>query len=116
MKENALMKIAVICSFVGLIILFVISENTELLEVSVAGIDESDIFKDVKIKGEVIRVRENSGTLFMDIGEIKTISVVVFDNENDVDEGDYVIIEGEVREYKGRLEIIANDVKVSEKT
>lgn len=113
MKESTLLKLALLCSLVGVAALFVISENTDLEERNIDSINEGDLYKKVKIRGTVSHIEEKNNILIVEIAEVKPITVVFF-KEMDVElkEGDYVSVRGELREYKGKLELIGNEVDV----
>ena len=53
--------------------------------------------------------------MFLEISELKTekVSIILFkDRDIDLIEGSYVEVYGEIDEYNGKREIIANKVKI----
>ncbi|MBD3248643.1 hypothetical protein GF336_01185 [Candidatus Woesearchaeota archaeon] len=114
MKEKNLLKLALVCSLIGIIVLWGISENVEIDETSIDKIDFSDIDKDVRISGKVKRVNDLDKVLFLEVAQekIEDIDVILFkDGPVMIDEGDYVMITGSVEEYEGKLEVIGNRVE-----
>ena len=115
MKEKTLLRIALICSVIGLILLFFISENISVSEVDLSKIDERDIGEDVKIIGEVLRVTDIGKVMFLEVGQEKVESVPILlfkDSDISLKKGDYVEIIGEIDDYKGEREIIATRVRI----
>lgn len=113
MKESTLVKLSLLCSVTGLILLFVISLFADYEEVSISELEDSE-FKDVRITGEIISVRELDNLALMEVAEIKSVKVVVFDKRMlKYSVGEKVSVTGERREYKGRPEIIAEGIKLS---
>lgn len=113
MKESTLVKLSLLCSLVGLMLLFVISLFADYEDVSISEIENSE-FKDVRITGEIVSVRELDNLALMEVAEIKSVKVVVFDKrllKHSV--GDKVSVTGELMEYKGRPEIIAERIKLT---
>ena len=115
MREKTLFKIALICSFAGLIILFFISEKISIDKVNVSDIEKKELGRDIRLIGKIERVTNMDKVIFLEISELKTekISVVLFkDRDLDLIEGSYVEIDGEIDEYNGGKEIIANSVRI----
>ncbi|MBW2965682.1 hypothetical protein KY342_01105 [Candidatus Woesearchaeota archaeon] len=115
MKEKTLFKIALICSFLGLIGLYFISDSISIDRIKISDISERDLGKEIKIIGKIERVTNSDKVVFLEISEMKTeeISVILFkDRDVMLNEGSYVEIEGEIDDYKGKREIIANSIKL----
>ena len=115
MKEKTLFKIALICSIVGLCVLFFISSSIKIGEIDVGKITDSDVGKEVRVIGIVNRVSDTEKVMFLEVGQekVEDISVVLFKEEAiNLKEGDYVELLGELDEYDGEYSIIANAVKV----
>ena len=115
MKEKTLFKIALICSLVGIIALYFISEKISINEVSIDKINEIDVGKSVKITGRVEKVSDSGKVMFLEVGQekIETIPVLLFkDSAVSLKKGDYVEITGTVENYEGEREVIANRVRI----
>ena len=111
MKERTLVKLSLLCSLIGLTLLFVISLFTDYQDVSISEIENSE-HKDVRIAGEIISVKDFDGLAVMEVGAIKSVNVVVFDKRLlKFAVGDSVSITGELMDYKGKPEIIAEEIK-----
>ena len=115
MQEKTLLKIALIMSLLGLLILYLISDNIEIKEKNIEKItlDNKDEF--VKLRGIVNKVIDTERVTIMEITQPQQITVVLFKNENKtmhIQKGNEVEIFGKVDEYEGKLEIIADRLRV----
>ena len=115
MKEKTLLKIALITSLLGILILYLISDNINLEEKNIEKItiDNKDEF--VKIKGKVSNVIDTEKVTIIEITQPNEIKVVLFKNDNKptaIEKGQEVEIIGKVDEYEGSLEIIANKARI----
>jgi len=115
MKEQTLLKTALIVSLVGLSILYLFNDNIEIKEKNIEKItiDNKDEF--VKLTGIVNRVVDTEKVTIMEITQPQQITVVLFKDENKtmpIQEGNEVEIIGKVEEYEGKLEIIADRLRI----
>jgi len=112
MKENALLKIALICSLVGLIILYFISTKIEVKDYK--PILNKNIGDDVKLNGIVTKITDKGKVVFIEVNQQSPITVVLFTDEDNLklNNGDNVEVIGEVQEYNGNNEIIAQKIRV----
>lgn len=112
MDEKTLLKIALTCSIVGIFIVFIFADKLEPSLVNISDVSESFIDQDVKIRGTIVSSRITPSVLMFDVkDETGTIKVVAFDKEDfESGEGQLVEVLGNVKEYKGVLEIEAKKV------
>ena len=80
MRENTILKISLICSLIGLIALYFISENIEVKEYTGRSIN-SNIGDDVKLEGTVKNVRKTQNAAFIEVEQKVPLKVVVLKNE-----------------------------------
>ena len=113
MQEKLLLKISLICTLIGILALFFLSEYViKVDEVSIDKLDELGEGKDVKIKGYVENIKDLDKIAILDVSQLKSISVLLFKSGNlTINEGDYVEITGEIQEYNGKMELIGNEIK-----
>lgn len=113
MKETTLLKIALICSLIGLIALYFISIKIEVKEYK-PNILNKNIGEDVKLIGVVTKVNDRGNVVFIDVDYKNPITVVLFTDEDNLKlkSGDSVEVIGEVQEYNGNNEIIAQKIRV----
>ena len=115
MKEKTLFKIALVCSLVGLVALFFVSDRIEVREIDVGKITATDIGKEIKVLGRIERISDTDKVMFLEVGQekVETVSVVLFKEEEiKLEQGDYIELLGELDDYKGEVSIVANAVKV----
>jgi len=115
MQEKTLLKIALIISLLGLLSMYLISDNIEIKEKNIEKItlDNKDEF--VKLRGIVSKVIDTEKVTIMEITQPQEITGVLFKNENKtmpIQEGNEVEIIGKVDEYEGKLEIIADRLRI----
>ena len=112
MDEKLILKISLICTLIGILALFFLSENIKIDEVSIDKINNLKEGTDVKIKGFVNKVTDLDKIAILDIAQLKSVPVLLFKSGNiTINEGDYVEITGEVQEYEGKMELIGNEIK-----
>ena len=113
MKETTLLKIALICSLVGLVVLYFISAKIEFKDYKASKLNEN-VGDDVKFKGKVTKITDKGGVIFIEISQQSQVDVVMFtaDNNLKLSNSDDVEVMGKVQEYKGRNEIIAQKIRV----
>jgi len=113
MEEKSLLRLALICSLVGIIALFFISERMEIKEKTVNEINKDNIGEGVRIKGIVSKSTDKGKILLLDIVQPETITIVLFkDHDFNISTGTKVEITGEIDEFNGKMEIIGNEVKI----
>ena len=112
MKENTLLKIALICSLVGLVILYFISSKIEVKDHR-PNLLNKNIGDDVKLQGTVTKVTDKNDVVFIEVSQKNTINVVAFTKDNfQLKNGDDIEVIGKVQEYNGKNEIIAQKIRV----
>ncbi len=104
------MKIAIISALAGVFILYLISDNIQLDDSSIARIEEEEIGSDVKVKGVVNDVFNGEKLSIITITQPSDMKIVLYDNVS-IAEGDYIEVIGEIDEYKGEMEVIGNRVR-----
>ena len=114
MDDRILLRTALITAVIGIAGLFLVSENTEINASGIAKLDQTNIGSDVSITGEITRIIDGESYMMITVEDNgKDIAVMVFkDGILELDKGSTVIIEGELKEYEGELELVANSVRV----
>ena len=111
MKEQTVLKIALICALAGVVILYFISDNVSIDEKAINKIDNGNIEESVKITGRVERISNLENVAFLEISQPSSITVIVFGNLN-ASAGDNVEVIGKIDEYNGKLEVIGQRIRV----
>lgn len=106
MKEKTLLKISLVITILGIIMLFFISKTLDINE-NIISADNID--KEIKVTGLVTKVTETDKVTFLEISKPEKVTACVFDKV-DIKVDDKVTVEGELEEYNGKLELIARRI------
>jgi len=112
-SDKQLMKFCIVVSVIGIAALFFIVESIEPKTVEISGLNKQMIGQFVKINGKASNVYNNEGTLFLtlnnpDDGSI--IKIVMFKNNLEIKEGNFIEVTGKLELYKNELEVIASSI------
>ena len=112
MRENTLLKIALICSLLGLSALYFISAKIEINDYKPSVLSKN-VGDDVKLEGQVMKITDNGDVIFVELSQQNPVTIVMFTNNNvQLRKGDDIEVIGKVQEYKGKSEIIAQKIRV----
>lgn len=113
MDEKNLLKVALICSIIGIFIIFIFADNLEPSLINISEISSSLIDQSVTVQGKIVSIKSSPSILIFDVkDDTGSIKVVAFDEKNsDLNKDQLVEILGIVKEYKGFLEIEARKIK-----
>jgi aspartyl/asparaginyl-tRNA synthetase len=115
MKDSRLIKICLSISIIGLILLSIYAEKTDPPEINLNEMEEY-LGKTVITEGivEKISVRPEVSFITLRDGEFRT-TVVTFDPiTTDIRKSNRILVAGQVKIYKGELEIIADRIERNE--
>jgi len=125
LNEKTLRNLALFCSFLGLILLFFVSQSLELKSIPINEITIEDIGKTVKICGTVENKVVSSGnhTFFSLRDESGQIKIVFFNqiseklkkfkiNVSHSQNGDKICLIGEVDEWNWELEVKGKKIEL----
>ena len=114
MHEKRVLKVAYICSILGITILFYLSQTTEFEERTINEITDEDFGKIYKMNGKVTKVTEKNNLIAVTITqEVRT--TVFFDPDETIPkEGDYIQFKGKVNEYKDRIFVEGKDIIIKD--
>jgi len=111
MKEKILLKIALIISIVGIVLLFYATEKMDVEEQTIDRITKDNLDETVKISGKITKITDMGTVMFFDIEQKNTMPVLVFKKEDvNIGVGDYVQVIGKVEDYEGKREVIASQI------
>ncbi len=111
MDERLLLFASFFFSILGILALFVMSDNIDHDEVTIEKINQERIESMVKLKGEIIDVSDSGNLTFIRLMQPNYIDVVVFDLV-DLVQGDEIEVIGKREEYKRKTEIIAHRIRL----
>jgi len=110
MKESTLLKIALMTTVIGILLLFY--TGLQPIPESSSKEVQSKTEGAVKITGEVSKITKTGSTVFLTVELPLETTVVVFDNDINLEEGSRIEVIGNIDEYQGKKEVIANRIRV----
>ncbi len=112
MKEKDLLKVSLVFSLLGILILFHITYNTEIKLYEIISLNEEHIDKLVRVKGIVESFSETPGLYLINLrDDTGKITVVVFkDEELQFQKNMALEVIGNVIQYKDGLEFISKQI------
>jgi len=111
MNDSYILKIALICSIIGLIALYFVSNsiNPELLNPT-TNFEEKEF---VYLNGTIHKISDGNGAYYIKVIYSSEADVVAFSKENlEFKEGDKIEIIGKTDSFNGKRQIIADKIKV----
>lgn len=114
MDESKLLNIALTVSVLGLISLFVLSSQFKPEQVLFDKLDSTEN-TDIKISGVVSDVSISEKLVYLEVAQLSSVKVLVFKPRDfNLAKGEFVEISGELSDFKGKNQIVANKIKVLE--
>ena len=110
MKENTLMKFALIFSLIGLIALHFVAQKIEIKDYN--PVMDKDIGEDVKFTGTIGKISGSDSVSFIDLQQQNQISVVFFGKNSILKEKDRIEVTGKIQSFNGKKEVIAEKIRV----
>jgi len=110
-KDKIIFKTALTFAIIGILILFVIVENTTIDEKQINNITENDLEKTVRISGEITKIKQTKAATFLEVSQKNSIDIVIFEVKN-FSVGKKVEILGKVDKSDNNYQIIANKISV----
>jgi len=110
MKDVTLLKISLISSLLGIMILLILSNKLEVNQGFISNIDQNEIGSGVTIEGVVSEIKQVNSTTIMTVAQLEEMMIVAFNSNITLDRGDYVEVTGKMQEYNGEKEIIADKI------
>ena len=110
MKESTLLKIALMTTVIGIVLLYYIGlqpipeSSSKDVQAKTEGI--------VKLTGQVSKIAKTGSTVFLTVEQPLETTVVVFDKDISLEEGSKIEVIGNIEEYQGKKEVIANRIRV----
>lgn len=114
MNEKNLLKVALICSIIGILIILFLSERIRSSYLDINNVSYSLIDQDVRVKGRISSFRDLPSTFLINLkDDTGMITVIAFKKENvTLKEGNIVEVYGAVTEYKNQLELEAKQIRL----
>jgi len=107
----SLTKYALITFLIGLLVLFIISQNLEPKLIKISDINSQMTDNYVKVQGNIIKIKNYDTFSIITLND-STESISVLVNQN-ISLSENIEVIGKVKEYRGSLEIEASQIKLS---
>ena len=112
MQEKTFLKIAILTSVIGILLLLFIVENSKIEISNISDITKSSIDSQVRIQGFISSIRSTSSSTILTVNDVtSSIKVIIFAKNLDLSKNDYVEITGKIQEYENNLEILTSNIK-----
>jgi RecJ-like exonuclease len=112
MEEKNLIKVALIISLTGILLLFLISENVSIKYYPINEISEKLLNREVTVKGVITRITETPGLLILNIKDLtgEMTSITFREGPINLTENQEIPIQGKALKYKNQLKIEADKI------
>ena len=114
MKEKDLLKVSLVFSLIGILIIFILTGTLEVERYNIGSLSKENLDDTVKVKGIIENYGETPGLYLINLkDDTGKITVVIFkDEELELQEGLEIEIVGDIVEYEDEIEIIAKEIVV----
>jgi len=109
MKESTLLKISLISSLIGVLLLLVVSTQLKVDEKLISEIDETNLDSQVRINGVVVDSQKRGTVTLINLAQLEEMQIVVFTNIT-LNKGDYIEVTGKIGEYENQLQLVADKI------
>ena len=109
MDEKLMLRIAILISIIGIVLLFVLSKFIKIDPISITDIDDTLVGKTVLINGTLTKISASDRTLLY--VDNNTIPLIIF-SKVEIEKNHRVLITGRVDEYKEGLQIIVDRIEI----
>ncbi|MFH1398548.1 MAG: OB-fold nucleic acid binding domain-containing protein [Candidatus Woesearchaeota archaeon] len=108
MDETVLLRLALTGAIVGLVSLFFVSLLSKPNNKEIGQLETGD----VRFTGVVADLTDKEKVAYLTLAQPVYTKVIVFKNQQlKLAKGDFVVVSGELREYEGKHEIIADTIE-----
>lgn len=117
MEDHILFRVSLGTVFVGFLLLYLLSETLPVPQKAVQELSGEDLGGTLTFSGRILSVSEGQTIATLSVGQETPVQVVAFKKNNQslgFSEGDYVRIVGQVAEYQGRVQIVADEIRTVE--
>ncbi|GEM_PF-1330910 len=115
LREYWLNRLALGCSVAGVLLLFCYSLSVQPKELPVSEIERSKVGSRVSVQGMIEWSHESGSTLLFTVFDGNRVNAVMFNARPEerlaVRKGSFVRVTGLVKEYHGKLELVAERIE-----
>jgi len=114
MDDDMLLNISLVVTFLGIIILLLLSFYDNIPYKDFNDMRCIDVGKYVKVEGDVYSIARRNNSMSIRLEQRCFQDVFVFESDEDISVNDTVTIHGTIQEYNGRLSILADSIALKE--
>ena len=115
MKEKTIIRTTFTISFVGIFIILVMGEITEMPIIKISELKDKEIDSRVRIDGKILSVRKLTGAYLIHINDkTSTVPAIIFEENLDLKKGSDIEVKGKLTEYNNELEIIVDTIELKQ--
>lgn len=118
MEDKSVMKLSLIVSAIGFILLLITLSFVQPQQIAIKDISSGMVGSYVEVTGAVESISAKTGDIFITLNDSSTIDIIVFSRTAkdfplvyDTKKGDNLTVAGKVSLYKSRLELAASSLK-----
>lgn len=113
MEENKLYLIALAFSLIGIFIIFLVGETTDIKQINISDINQNLLNQQIKIIANTTKVKNTPGLLIADIQDSTGNTTMIASEPAKLylQKNQQIEVIGKIKEYKGKLEIDATQIK-----
>ena len=118
-SDQKLGKLSLSIAIAGVILIYASAALIGSVEMKIGNITDKDVGKNVVINGTITSYSVNGGNVFIKLSDnTGNMTVVMFERtaqgQAKLNNGDGVLVEGQVNVYKSELEVIAKSISKEE--
>lgn len=106
MNEKTLLKVSLISSILGVVVLAIFSTNDDLSQKPLYAYEENG---DISFIGHIEKVAKRGNLTILSVSRKDIVDVIIFEDFN-LSKGD-VYVKGNIQDYNGKKEIIAEKIE-----
>ena len=112
MEEKTLLRIALISSLIGVLLILFISERVDISESNIK--EAKNQTGNIKVKGAVSSITETPSAYIINLKDnTDTILVLVFKGDSiNITKGQIIEVSGKLVDYQGQKEISADTIRI----
>lgn len=112
MRESNLKIISLTTGLIGILMLLLIAESTEIPTRQIKDINENLLNKEIQLKANITKLKYTPKILITTIQDsTANITMIAYTNQTFIKKGQQIEIIGEIKKYKQQLEIVAKQIK-----
>lgn len=110
MQEITLLKISLISSIIGTIILIILSSTLEPKLIKIKNIKDLDLYKKIKIQGNITSIKNYNDFNILEINDNSGKINIIANGKLNLTKNQAITVTGKITEYKDELQLQAEKI------